>query len=73
MDFPLNVEQGLASHPGANVDTALASFSATLAMRHGFGVALLKAGASALKARSGTFMARKKAFFLDLTEHFHLQ
>jgi hypothetical protein len=124
MDIPFHVEQGLASHTGTSVDTALASFDATLAMRHGvlgafsgagfahlgakhahcihvvvaardrccgkaahicalhiprnatnhcFGVVLLKAGASARKARSDTVVARKKAFFLDLTEHFNLQ
>lgn len=40
---------------------------------HCFGVVLLEAGAGALKARCCTFVARKKAFFLDLTKHFSLQ
>ena len=43
------------------------------AANHCFGVVFLEAGAGALKARSGTFVARKKAFFLDLTKHFNLQ
>jgi len=43
------------------------------AANHCFGVVLLEAGAGALKAGSGTFVARKKASFLDLTKHFNLR
>lgn len=43
------------------------------ATNHGFGVLLLKASAGALNAGGGTFVAGKKAFFLDLTKHFNLR
>ena len=43
------------------------------AANHCFGVVLLQTGASALKAGSGTFVARKKAFSVDLTKHFNLR
>ena len=43
------------------------------AANHCFGVVLLETGAGALKAGGGTFIARKKAFFLDLTKHFNLR
>lgn len=43
------------------------------ATNHGFGVLLLQASTGALKAGGGTFVARKKTFFLDLTKHFNLR
>lgn len=43
------------------------------ATNHCFGVLLLNASAGALKAGGGTFIACKKAFFLDLTKHFNLR
>ncbi|HEY5580354.1 MAG TPA: hypothetical protein VIK56_04185 [Rhodoferax sp.] len=43
------------------------------ATNHCFGVLLLKASAGALKAGGGTFVAGKKAFFLDLAKHFNLR
>ena len=43
------------------------------AANHCFGVVLLEAGAGALKASCCTCVARKKAFFLDLTKHFNLR
>jgi hypothetical protein len=43
------------------------------AANHCFGIVFLEAGTGALKARRGTFVARQKAFFLDLTKHFNLR
>ena len=43
------------------------------ASNHCFWVVFLEAGAGALKAGGGTFVARKKAVFLDLTQHFNLR
>ena len=39
------------------------------AANHCFRVVLLETGTGALETGSGTFVARKKAFFLDLTKH----
>ena len=43
------------------------------AANHCFRVVLLETGAGALKAGGGTFVARKKTFFLHLTKHFNLR
>jgi len=39
---------------------------------HCFGIVLLETGAGTLKTGGGTFVTRKKAFFLDLTKHLNL-